>query len=271
MDYYEILGVSKNAEQEVIKNAYRALSRKYHPDTNPDSEEKYKQITEAYRILGNRAERWEYDREQKKAEARNNVQQQQAAYEQELAQTQQKVEDLQRQREEQVIWEHERKKKFVVKPKNLGEYLNTAGLDYKTQKKFIGLSFLSGGGFFRLFFYVSIVATFLFPVLALLIANYAPGQTKVAPIVQFQILGMMIQFTWPLLTIDIILIAIPRTRKIIFGKKRYMINELMGSIHNMTYDEQVAEMKELRKFKSQNNAIIRKHKFSKLQNKFKKN
>lgn len=61
---YEILGVNKNATQDEIKKAYRALAMKYHPDVNKDdknSEEKLKQINEAYSILKDPQKRKEYD------------------------------------------------------------------------------------------------------------------------------------------------------------------------------------------------------------------
>jgi len=52
-DYYEILGVSRNASNEELKSAFRTLARKYHPDVNkePDAEEKFKEINEAYAVL----------------------------------------------------------------------------------------------------------------------------------------------------------------------------------------------------------------------------
>jgi len=53
-DYYEILGVDRNATQEEIKKAYRKMALKYHPDRNPDdqeAEEKFKEINEAYQVL----------------------------------------------------------------------------------------------------------------------------------------------------------------------------------------------------------------------------
>ena len=63
-DYYEILGVSKNATQDEIKKAYRTLAFKYHPDRNPDNpeaEEKFKQISAAYDTLGDEGKRRDYD------------------------------------------------------------------------------------------------------------------------------------------------------------------------------------------------------------------
>src|SRR5438093_2682442 len=63
-DYYEILGVPRNAKEEDIKKAYRKLARKYHPDLNPNnknSEEKFKEIQEAYEVHGNADKRKKYD------------------------------------------------------------------------------------------------------------------------------------------------------------------------------------------------------------------
>lgn len=64
-DYYEVLGVSKNATQDEIKSAYRKLALKYHPDRNPDNpkeaEEKFKEITEAYEVLSDPEKRKRYD------------------------------------------------------------------------------------------------------------------------------------------------------------------------------------------------------------------
>ncbi len=62
-DYYEILGVPKNASAEEIKKAYRALALKYHPDRNKDPEatERFKEINEAYAVLSNSEKRQKYD------------------------------------------------------------------------------------------------------------------------------------------------------------------------------------------------------------------
>jgi curved DNA-binding protein len=63
-DYYEILGVSPNADEKTIKQAYRKLARQYHPDLNPgntEAEEKFKSINEAYQALSNAEQRKKYD------------------------------------------------------------------------------------------------------------------------------------------------------------------------------------------------------------------
>ena len=64
-DYYEVLGVSRNATEEELKKAYRQLALKYHPDRNPDdkeAEEKFKEAAEAYEVLSNADKRARYDR-----------------------------------------------------------------------------------------------------------------------------------------------------------------------------------------------------------------
>lgn len=63
-DYYDILGISRNADQAEIKSAYRKLAIKYHPDKNPDNkeaEEKFKEAAEAYEVLSNPEKRQRYD------------------------------------------------------------------------------------------------------------------------------------------------------------------------------------------------------------------
>ena len=63
-DYYEVLGVSKDASADDIKKAYRKSAMKYHPDRNPgdkEAEEKFKEVGEAYEVLSDEQKRARYD------------------------------------------------------------------------------------------------------------------------------------------------------------------------------------------------------------------
>ena len=63
-DYYDVLGVSRNADDKEIKKAYRKLAKLYHPDTNPGNkaaEEKFKEVNEAYSVLSDPKKRKMYD------------------------------------------------------------------------------------------------------------------------------------------------------------------------------------------------------------------
>ncbi len=70
-DYYDILGVKKKASHKEIQKAYRKLARKHHPDVNPgdaEAETRFKEISEAYTVLGNKEKRREYDEKGMRAE-----------------------------------------------------------------------------------------------------------------------------------------------------------------------------------------------------------
>lgn len=84
-DYYKILGVSKNTDEQEIKKVYRTLALKYHPDRNsdPDAEKRFKEITEAYGVLIDRAKRREYDLYEQKSH--------QAGYSEDFKYTQEEI------------------------------------------------------------------------------------------------------------------------------------------------------------------------------------
>ena len=63
-DYYDVIGIQRNASADEIKKAYRKLAMKYHPDRNPDdaeAESKFKEAAEAYDVLGDEEKRGQYD------------------------------------------------------------------------------------------------------------------------------------------------------------------------------------------------------------------
>lgn len=63
-DYYEVLGLDRDADEKALKNAFRRLARKYHPDRSeePDAEDRFKEIQEAYAVLSDASKRSQYDR-----------------------------------------------------------------------------------------------------------------------------------------------------------------------------------------------------------------
>src|SRR5688572_11878546 len=64
-DYYEALGVKRDASEKEIRQAYRRLARQYHPDVSPNdktAEERFKEISEAYEVLSDKENRAKYDR-----------------------------------------------------------------------------------------------------------------------------------------------------------------------------------------------------------------
>ncbi len=73
-DYYEILGVSREADPKTIKVAYKSLIKKYHPDINkqPGAEEKFKEIKKAYEVLSDEQKRIQYDQYGESAFETNN-------------------------------------------------------------------------------------------------------------------------------------------------------------------------------------------------------
>ncbi len=70
-DYYRVLGVSETATDKDIGKAYRKLAKQYHPDANPGSEDRFKEISAAYEVLGDAAKRKEYDEVRRMGPAAN--------------------------------------------------------------------------------------------------------------------------------------------------------------------------------------------------------
>lgn len=74
MDWYKVLGVSRNADESEIKRAYKALARQYHPDANPGNEkaeEKFKDVVKAYDVLSNPKKRKTYDADYMRSKTAN--------------------------------------------------------------------------------------------------------------------------------------------------------------------------------------------------------
>ena len=61
-DYYKVLGIQRSASDEEVKKAYRKLAHQYHPDKPGGNEAKFKEINEAYQVLGDKGKRGQYDR-----------------------------------------------------------------------------------------------------------------------------------------------------------------------------------------------------------------
>ena len=85
IDYYQILGISKDADEKAIKTAYRKLARKYHPDLNlgdQEAERKFKEVNEANEVLGNPENRKKYDKYGKDWEHADEIKKQRRAQQQ---------------------------------------------------------------------------------------------------------------------------------------------------------------------------------------------